>query len=186
MVPKSGLYTDLPCLLRRPCSGSKSSSAGFVRFLLVLCGMCEVGMYRYGVCKTIISVVIDEIKTISIHHRRFKMFTVIIFTASFFRRFNFLGLLSLKVIIIIIIIISLIYISYIHMVGKAVEIKSIPFSRLLSYYWKRRVSTTTLQRENALFILNTSATILSSTCRYNPADGANCEDALLESVHHEE
>ena len=22
--------------------------------------------------------------------------------------------------------------------------------------------------------------------RYNPADGANCEDALLESVHHEE
>ena len=43
------------------------------------------------------------------------------------------------------------------LVGKAAEIKSIPFSRLLSY-WKRRVSTT-LQRENALFILNTSATI---------------------------
>ena len=70
------------------------------------------------------------------------------------------------------------------LVGKAAEIKSIPFSRLLSY-WKRRVSTT-LQRENALFILNTSATILSSTYRYNPAEGANCEDALLESVHHEE
>ena len=70
------------------------------------------------------------------------------------------------------------------LVGKAAEIKSIPFSRLLSY-WKKRVSTT-LQRENALFILNTSATILSSTYRYNPATGVNCEDALLESVHHEE
>ena len=70
------------------------------------------------------------------------------------------------------------------LVGKAAEIKSISFSRLLSY-WKRRVSTT-LQRENALFILNTSATILSSTYRYNPANGVNCEDALLESVHHEE
>ena len=70
----------------------------FASLLLVLCGMCEVGMYRYGVCKTIISVVIDEIKTISIYQRRFKSFTVIIFTASFFRRFNFSGLLSLKVI----------------------------------------------------------------------------------------
>ena len=62
--------------------------------------------------------------------------------------------------------------------------QSIPFSRLLSY-WKRQESTT-LQRENALFILNTSANILSSTYRYNPVDGANCEDALVESVHHEE
>ena len=25
-----------------------------------------------------------------------------------------------------------------------------------------------------------------STCTFNPASGANCEDALLESVHHEE
>ena len=31
-----------------------------------------------------------------------------------------------------------------------------------------------------------SSFIISSTYRYNPANGANCEDALLESVHHEE
>ena len=67
------------------------------------------------------------------------------------------------------------------LVGKAAEIKSIPFSFLLE-----KMMSTTLQRENALFILNISATILSSTYRYNPANGANCEDALLESVHHEE
>ena len=40
--------------------------------------------------------------------------------------------------------------------------------------------STTLQRENELFILNTSANILSSNYRCNPVDGANCEDALGE------
>ena len=47
------------------------------------------------------------------------------------------------------------------LVEKAAEIKQLSFSRLLSY-WKRRIATT-LQRENALFILNSSAHVLSAT-----------------------
>ena len=42
-----------------------------------------------------------------------------------------------------------------NLVGRGSEAKQIPFSRLLSH-WKGRFATT-LQRENALFILNTSA-----------------------------
>ena len=37
-----------------------------------------------------------------------------------------------------------------------------------------------------MFTAAVHVAILSSTYRYHPADGANCEDALLESVHHEE
>ena len=52
------------------------------------------------------------------------------------------------------------------LVEKAAEIKQLSFSRLLSY-WKRRIATT-LQRENALFILNSSAHVLSATNRFDP------------------
>ena len=52
-----------------------------------------------------------------------------------------------------------------YLVEKAAEIKQLSFSRLLSY-WKRRIATT-LQRENALFILNSSAHVLSATNRFD-------------------
>ena len=44
--------------------------------------------------------------------------------------------------------------------------KQLSFSRLLSH-WKRRIATT-LQGENALFILNSSARVLSATNRFDP------------------
>ena len=53
-----------------------------------------------------------------------------------------------------------------NLVGMGSEAKQIPFSRLLSH-WKRRLATT-LQRENALFVLNTSANILYASNRYTP------------------
>ena len=59
------------------------------------------------------------------------------------------------------------------LVGKAAEIKQLSFSRLLSY-WKRRIATT-LQRENDLFILNSSAHVLSATNRFDP----ECEQHVL-------
>ena len=68
------------------------------------------------------------------------------------------------------------------LVGKAAEINQLSFSRLLSH-WKRRFSTV-LQKENALFILNSSSHILFATNRFEP----NCEPNLgevlnLESIH---
>ena len=47
------------------------------------------------------------------------------------------------------------------LVEKAAEFKQLSFSRFLSH-WKRRL-TTTLQRENASFILKSSAHVLSTT-----------------------
>ena len=68
------------------------------------------------------------------------------------------------------------------LVGKAAEINQLSFSRLLSH-WKRRFSTV-LQKENALFILNSSSHVLFATNRFEP----NCEPNLgevlnLESIH---
>ena len=57
------------------------------------------------------------------------------------------------------------------LVGKAAEIN---FSRLLSH-WKRRFATI-LQKENALFILNSSSHVLFATNRFEP----NCEPNLDE------
>ena len=58
----------------------------------------------------------------------------------------------------------------------------------ISYY-----SRTEFLRSSRVRVLELSAATerkcfiyYSSTYRYNPANGANCEDALLESVHHEE
>ena len=56
------------------------------------------------------------------------------------------------------------------------EANQISFSRLVSH-WKRTLATT-LQRENALFILNTSANILYASNRYTPN-----QDVLNESIH---
>ena len=61
-------------------------------------------------------------------------------------------------------------------------IKSSSSSSYLSH-WKRRVSTV-LQKENALFILNSSSHVLFATNRFEP----NCEPNLgevlnLESIH---
>ena len=68
------------------------------------------------------------------------------------------------------------------LVGKAAEINQLSFSRLLSH-WKRRFATV-LQKENALFILNSSSHVLFATNRFEP----NCEPNLgevlnLESIH---
>ena len=48
--------------------------------------------------------------------------------------------------------------------------------------WKRRLATT-LQRENALFILNTSANILYASNRYTPNQDTYIDEVLNESVH---
>ena len=61
-------------------------------------------------------------------------------------------------------------------------INQLSFSRLLSH-WKRRFATI-LQKENALFILNSSSHVLFATNRFEP----NCEPNLgevlnLESIH---
>ena len=66
------------------------------------------------------------------------------------------------------------------LVEKAAEIKQISFSRLLSY-WKRRIATT-LQRENASFILNSSAHVLSATNRFDH----ECEPHHLDEVLNQE
>ena len=55
------------------------------------------------------------------------------------------------------------------LVGKAAEINQLSFSSLLSH-WKRRFLTV-LQKENALFILNSSSHVLFATNRFEP----NCE-----------
>ena len=68
------------------------------------------------------------------------------------------------------------------LVEKAAEIKQLSFSRLLSY-WKRRIATT-LQRENALFILNSSAHVLSAINRFDPECEPHLDDVLnQESIH---
>ena len=67
------------------------------------------------------------------------------------------------------------------LVERGSEAKQISFSRLLSH-WKRRLAAT-LQRENALFILNTSANILYASNRYTPNQDTYIEDVLNESVH---
>ena len=65
------------------------------------------------------------------------------------------------------------------LVEKVAEIKQLSFSRLLSH-WKRRFATT-LQRENALFILNSFAHVLSATNRFDP----DCEPHLDEVLNQE-
>ena len=65
------------------------------------------------------------------------------------------------------------------LVEKVAEIKQLSISSLLSY-WKRRF-TTTLQRENVLFILNSSAHVLSATDRFDP----ECEPHLDEVLNQE-
>ena len=47
-------------------------------------------------------------------------------------------------------------------------------------HWKRRFSTVLLQKENALFILNSSSHILFSTNRFEPNLG---EVLNLDSIH---
>ena len=69
-----------------------------------------------------------------------------------------------------------------NLVGLGSEAKQIPFSLLLSH-WKRRLATT-LQRENALFILNTSANcILYASNKYTPNQDTYIDEVLNESVH---
>ena len=63
------------------------------------------------------------------------------------------------------------------LVGKAAEINQLSFLRLLSY-WKRRFSTVS-QKENALFILNSSSHVLFATNRFEP----NCEPNLGEVLN---
>ena len=48
--------------------------------------------------------------------------------------------------------------------------------------FSRRLATT-LQRENALFILNTSANILYASNRYTPNQDTYTDEVLNESVH---
>ena len=55
-------------------------------------------------------------------------------------------------------------------------------STSFSPHWKRRLATT-LQRENALFILNTSANILYASNRYTPNQDTYIDEVLKESVH---
>ena len=50
------------------------------------------------------------------------------------------------------------------LIGKAAEINQLSFSRLLSH-WKRRFSTV-LQKENALFILNSSSYVLFTVSKH--------------------
>ena len=68
-----------------------------------------------------------------------------------------------------------------NLVGRGSEAKQIPFSCLLSH-WKRRLATA-LQRENALFILNTSANILYASNRYTPNQDTYIDEVLNESVN---
>ena len=68
------------------------------------------------------------------------------------------------------------------LVGKAAEINQLSFSRVLSH-WKRRFSTV-LQKENSLFILNSSSRVLFATNRFEPNCELNLGEALnLESIH---
>ena len=68
------------------------------------------------------------------------------------------------------------------LVGKAAEINQLSFSRLLSH-WKRRFATV-LQKENALFILNSSSHVLFATNRFEPNREPNLGEVLnLESIH---
>ena len=67
-----------------------------------------------------------------------------------------------------------------NLVGRGSEAKQIPLSRVLSH-WKRL--GTTLQRLNALFILNTSANILYASNRYTPNQDTYIDEVLNESVH---
>ena len=55
-------------------------------------------------------------------------------------------------------------------------IKSSSSTHLLSH-WKRRLATT-LQRENVLFILNTSANILYASNRYTPNQDTYIDEVL--------
>ena len=68
------------------------------------------------------------------------------------------------------------------LVEKAAEIKQLSFSRLLSY-WKRRIATT-LQRENALFVLNSSAHVLSATNRFDPECEPHLDEVLKQEIIH--
>ena len=65
---------------------------------------------------------------------------------------------------------------------KAAEINQLSFSRVLSY-WKRRIATT-LQRENALFILNSSAHVLSATNRFDPECEPHLDDVFNQETIH--
>ena len=68
------------------------------------------------------------------------------------------------------------------LVEKAAEIKQLSFSRLLSH-WKRQIATT-LQRENALFILNSSAHVLYAPYRFDPECEPHLDEVLnQESIH---
>ena len=68
------------------------------------------------------------------------------------------------------------------LVERAAEIKQLSISSLLSH-WKRRI-TTTLQRENVLFILNSSAHVLSATNRFDPECEPHLDEVLnQESIH---
>ena len=68
------------------------------------------------------------------------------------------------------------------LVEKAAEIKQLSFSCIL-FYWKRRI-TTTLQRENTLFILNSSAHVLSATNRFDHECKPHLNEVLnQESIH---
>ena len=65
---------------------------------------------------------------------------------------------------------------------RAAEIKQVSFSRLLSH-WKRRFATT-LQRENALFIMISSAHVLPATNRFDPECEPHLDEVLnQESIH---
>ena len=66
--------------------------------------------------------------------------------------------------------------------GKTAEINQLSFSRLLPH-WKRRFATV-LQKENALFILNSSSHVLFATDRFEPNCEPNLDEVLnLESIH---
>ena len=67
------------------------------------------------------------------------------------------------------------------LVQRSSEISQIPFPHLLSY-WKRRLSTT-LQKGNSLFIMETSEHILNRTNQYNHASNVTYDDVMNESVH---
>ena len=58
------------------------------------------------------------------------------------------------------------------LVGKATEINQQSYS-----HWKRRLATI-LQKENALFILNSSAHVLLATHRFDPSCKPNLDEVL--------
>ena len=68
------------------------------------------------------------------------------------------------------------------LVEKAAEIKQLSFSRLLSHR-KRRIATS-LQRENAFFILNSSAHVLSTTNRFDPECEPHLDEVLNQEIIH--